>query len=508
MGLPSGYRRLEYIQSSGTQYINTAFNPNQDTRVVISFEPTQTKTWTGAFGARNATNDSEYGVDFPSGTEIRSVFGSETLSIAISGMLARFDVDKNKNICTINGATITNTAQIFQANYPIWIFDKNTAGAKWSPISMKLYSCQIYDNGTLVRDFVPCVNASGEAGLYDLVDKKFYGNAGTGTFISGGYTSLKTGDVLNYAYTGAVQSVTLPKGVYKLEVWGAQGGYRSSSSYGDKGGYSVGTITITQPTHIFIYVGGSGNTGGTSGGFNGGGKRSDYYGGGGASDIRINQDSLYARVIVAGGGGSDGASNKTGMYGGGTTGGSTTANYGTGGYGGTQTGVSSSSWQTTTQSTSTTSQSGAYAGFGFGGNGIYSSSGYGGAGGGGWYGGSGSYPDGSGDDDRGGGGGSGFVWTGLNAPSGYLLGSEYYLTDASTIAGNASMPSTSGGTETGHTGNGYARITAIKVNSLNLPVNIGGTWKDANEAFVNIGGTWKTVEAAFVNIGGTWKELS
>ena len=44
--------------------------------------------------------------------------------------------------------------------------------------------------------------------------------------------------------------------------------------------------------------------------------------------------------------------------------------------------------------------------------------------------------------------------------------------------------------------------------SLNLPVNIGGTWKDANEAFVNIGGTWKTVEAAFVNIDGTQKELS
>ena len=43
--------------------------------------------------------------------------------------------------------------------------------------------------------------------------------------------------------------------------------------------------------------------------------------------------------------------------------------------------------------------------------------------------------------------------------------------------------------------------------TLNLLVNIGGTWKDANEAFVNIGGTWKAVEAAFVNIGGTWREL-
>lgn len=318
---------------------------------------------------------------------------------------------------------------------------------------------------------------------------------------------IKTGDILNYDYTGAVQSVTLPKGIYKLEVWGAQGGYRSSSTYGGKGGYSVGTITLIDKTNIFIYIGGAGNTGGASGGFNGGGARRTYNGGGGASDIRIGQDSLYARVIVAGGGGSDGAKNKTGMYGGGVAGGSTSANYGTGGYGGTQTGVSSSSWQTTTHSTSTTTQAGAYAGFGFGGNGIYKSSGHGGAGGGGWYGGSGSYPDSSGDDDRGGGGGSGFVWTGSNAPSGYLLGSEYYLADASTIAGNASMPNTSGGTETGHTGNGYARITAIKVASLNLPVNIGGTWKDANEAFVNIGGTWKTVEAAFVNIGGIWKEL-
>ena len=226
--------------------------------------------------------------------------------------------------------------------------------------------------------------------------------------------TIKTGDILNYAYTGAVQSVTLPKGVYKLEVWGAQGGSYGTNSTGGNGGYSIGIITLTAETVLYIYVGGQGTYNTTprsfvAGGFNGGGKAGYHYGGsgGGASDIRIGTDSLYSRVIVAGGAG----------------------------------------------------------------------------------------------------GGSGFVWTGSNAPSGYLLGSEYYLTDASTIAGNASMPSTSGGTETGHTGNGYARITAIKVDSLNLPVNIGGTWKEANEAFVNIGGTWKTVEAAFVNIGGTWKEL-
>ncbi len=309
--------------------------------------------------------------------------------------------------------------------------------------------------------------------------------------------AIKTGDILNYDYTGAVQTVTLPKGIYKLECWGAQGGYRSSATHGGYGGYSVGALTLEANTQLFIYSGGSGNTGGTSGGFNGGGSRSTYNGGGGGSDIRIGQDSLYARVIVAGGGGSDGASSKTGGYGGGETGGAATSGYGSGGGAGTQTAGGSGG----------SNNSGT---FGIGGEGLHRSSGYGGAGGGGWYGGGGCYPDSSGDDDKGGGGGSGYVYTSATAtnyPTGCLLNSAYYLTEAQTIAGNTSMPSTTGSTETGHQGNGYVRITVIKVQSLNVPVNIGGAWKDTDSAYVNDGGTWKAIDAAYVNIGGTWKEI-
>ena len=178
------------------------------------------------------------------------------------------------------------------------------------------------------------------------------------------------------------------------------------------------------------------------------------------------------------------------MYGGGTTGGSSSQSYGSGGYGGTQIGVSNSSWQTTTQSTSTTAQSSAYAGFGFGGNGIAYSNGYGGAGGGGWYGGSGTYPDGSGDDDKGGGGGSGYVYTSSTAsnyPSGCLLNSSYYLTDAQTIAGNTAFISPTGTNETGHIGNGYIRITAIEANSGNTLIKTDfTTWKNYKNIFVKI----------------------
>lgn len=150
------------------------------------------------------------------------------------------------------------------------------------------------------------------------------------------------------------------------------------------------------------------------------------------------------------------------MYGGGTSGGTATENFGSGGGGGTQTAGGAGG----------NSNAGT---FGQGGTGLSYSNGYAGAGGGGWYGGGGSYPDTSGDDDRGGGGGSGYIYTSSTAsnyPSGCLLNSSYYLTNAQTIAGNAAFTSPTGTSETGHTGNGYIRITVIKVNSGNTLVKI------------------------------------
>lgn len=336
-------------------------------------------------------------------------------------------------------------------------------------------------------------------------------------------SNLVVNDIINCPYSGAMKSIVLPAGKYKLQVWGAQGGYRSNSSYGGMGGYSIGTITLNKKTTVYVYAGGAGNTAPGSatikvGGFNGGGYRYSYNGGGGASDIRIGQDSLYARVIVAGGGGSDGATSKKGMYGGGETGGSSTENYTASknycGKGGTQTYSGySTAYTITTQATSglnSNTNANYCGGFGFGGGGVYLSNGYGGAGGGGWYGGSGTVPDGSGDDDRGGGGGSGYVYTSSTAsnyPSGCLLNSTYYLTDASTYAGNTSFVGTSGSNETGHSGNGYCRITVLELyTSFAMDVNIGGTWKEADSAFVNIDGSWKEVEGIWTNIGGSWKE--
>lgn len=154
--------------------------------------------------------------------------------------------------------------------------------------------------------------------------------------------TLPVGEVFNFAYTGSVQQVTLPKGKYKLQCWGAQGGSVTGTYAiaGSKGGYSEGVLTLTKTTTLYVFVGGKGtdytssasqtSTSTVNGGWNGGGagKRTSRYnsggtdgrsfprGGGGATDIstvtsavryssgRTTRDSasLLARCIVAGGG--------------------------------------------------------------------------------------------------------------------------------------------------------------------------------------------------------------
>ena len=263
----------------------------------------------------------------------------------------------------------------------------------------------------------------------------------------------------DFNYTGSAQDITLIPGNYKLEVWGAQGGTYSYT--GGVGGYSKGTINLTQDTNMYILVGGQGST---TGGYNGGGNGvSSGRGGGGASDIRIAQNSLYSRVIVAGGGGGCGiaSGNVTPAgCGGGIYGGDGYYNY-TDGSASQRTGQARCGGGAGPDYAGVTWSTGSTASFGQGSN----ASGYScGGGGGGWYGGAGAYDNDSDADGRYGGGGSGYVYTSStvsNYPSGCLLNETYYLTDAQTIAGNTSFTSPTGSNETGHSGNGYARITAV-----------------------------------------------
>ena len=291
------------------------------------------------------------------------------------------------------------------------------------------------------------------------------------------YLTHANNDIMDFNYTGSTQSKTLKPGTYTIECWGGQGG--SYSSYiGGYGGYSKGTITLTKATTVYISVGGAGSSSSTTAGFNGGGTGiSSGRGGGGATDIRIGQNSLYSRVIVAGGGGGAGVAsadaNPCGC-GGGEYGGDGYYNNTTGSY---TTGQNRSGGSASQTAGGITWSTGTQATFGQGGNASGCSCG---GGGGGWYGGGGAYDNDSDSDGRWGGGGSGYVYTSSTAknyPNGCLLNSTYYLTNAQTIAGNTSFTSPTGSAETGHTGNGFCRITNLNPTQYGLYVKTNSGWK-------------------------------
>ena len=255
-----------------------------------------------------------------------------------------------------------------------------------------------------------------------------------------------------------------------MEVWGAEGG--NDSRQGGKGGYSTGTVYLTADQLLYVYVGQRGKdaTDNRGGGWNGGGdagSSGSSGGGGGMTHISTTQNPVdngknakvtaddrnerakdpfwnpEGTIIVAGGGG-----------GGGNSGGTTEQLVG--GYGGGETAGAGGADAAASNGTKTGYKQG------YGEN-RYDVQYYdGGGAGAGWYGGLVRSTN-----DVGGGGGTGYVADKLD---------QYPITHAQTIAGNQEFPTTDGTKkETGHSGDGYAKITFVSENSDVTQLVISGS---------------------------------
>lgn len=485
-------KEIDYISFTGQQYIFSGVTVNGNSTIEITCAYTGTGSDTGAiFGSRtteSGTDSTSFTMFVVNGAIRIDHFGtSKTLDKNKYNPNGKHTYKITPDTVYCDGTKIyTHTVSSNSAPNKLHIGAVCTNGTISKLSNVNIYSFKFYDGSNLILNLIPYKDNNKKYCFKDLVNNKLYYSGAPEELKGFDSNNIKTGDILNFNYTGAVQSITLPKGIYTLECWGAQGGNRSQDSASATvtgsglGGYSIGTLTLTQLTTCYIYVGGQGGMSSSTGnvkvegGFNGGGFASHEStgepgnGGGGATDVRIAQDSLYARIIVAGGGGGSGEDNETGGYGGGETGGAGSGN------------------TSLTQASQTSGGTNSF-GFGLGGN-TYN----GGAGGGGWYGGASRYSVSSystGSDSEGGGGGSGYVYTSSTAknyPSGCLLNSSYYLTDAQTIAGNTSFISPSGSSETGHSGNGYCRITVIECKNTALYTRINNLMKKATAFYFKL----------------------
>lgn len=187
MSLPSGYTQLEYIQSSGTQYIDTGFKPNQDTKIVVSVAFLGS-AGENVLGSRNSSSDAtnRFGIiTFGSSSKIGSFFGSTaTQSISLDSSIHNYTLSKAG--LSVDGASYGGAyTSSFSCTYPITLFAWNNGSNGIVKNSSKIVDCKIFSGEVLVRNFIPCKNSSGVIGLYDVIENQFYQNAGTGSFVAG-----------------------------------------------------------------------------------------------------------------------------------------------------------------------------------------------------------------------------------------------------------------------------------------------------------------------------------
>lgn len=182
MALPSGYTRHQYIQSSGTQYIDTEFVPTANTRIIMDFQLTRTDARCYLLGVNGDFSFQWRGSDSPifrwSGSMVND------FQEGILGAV-RHIVEKNGTKCTIDGAISAYVQDSSLVTMSLYLLACHFDSYANYFASAKLFSCKIYEGRKLVRDFIPCKNAAGTVGLWDDANGKFYTNAGTGTFIAG-----------------------------------------------------------------------------------------------------------------------------------------------------------------------------------------------------------------------------------------------------------------------------------------------------------------------------------
>ena len=199
--LPSEYQQVEYIESTGTQYIDTGINVNTTTsRYETKINPSLVSGTMGIFGTRNyiSSNSSSMNVFIINGAfRLDWLTGAGDYSVNNISSNTEYTISITRGLATINNVDYTSAATTsIDGSYTFYVGNFNNAGSVYSNgFSGKIYYSKLYNNNILVFDGVPCYRKSDNViGMYDLVTNTFFTNAGTGVFLKGNSVQEKLPD--------------------------------------------------------------------------------------------------------------------------------------------------------------------------------------------------------------------------------------------------------------------------------------------------------------------------
>ena len=217
--LPAEYIQLDWIQSTGTQYIDTEVTGGSETYFEVEFiiyNPLSSSSSGAILGSRTAPGVQDYSLATYSPT--RNLYMGVFYNIGITWDERNYIGVYNANLTTgikqtcsyRNGiytdpsgnTTIASLSEPYENQVNVYVFAKNDLDRNIADElgRVRLYYLKLWKGNNLVRNFIPCYRISdGEAGLYDTVNDVFYTNQGTGEFIKGptvGWSGVTCPDIL------------------------------------------------------------------------------------------------------------------------------------------------------------------------------------------------------------------------------------------------------------------------------------------------------------------------
>lgn len=268
--IPSEYQQVAYIESTGTQYIDTEYKPTPKTGVEIDFQFTDLTTqqrvygvhgndsWNGSFSYSfyiNGSNQLAYALKNGTGNWITTSINADKNRHKL-----QFNIkDKKIKIDNFNG-TIADSTRTNTAINNMYIMACNDGNSSFLS-KIKIYSFKIYEDSKLVRNYVPVYRKSdSEIGLYETIEGKFYTNKGTGKFNKG-----VNGSINDISLVDAGTKVTQNKDHTLTSVWAKEykitnlvknGSFENDLDNWEKYNYLDSEATIHTPNTTYKKFGG------------------------------------------------------------------------------------------------------------------------------------------------------------------------------------------------------------------------------------------------------------
>lgn len=194
-GLPSSYTAVNYLQSTGSQWIEMGVAPNQNTKAVLKIKINDlTATGASLIGSRtNINSDDQFttylddygGARFlfrmdgqPKTTSWTGLTTNKIYIVTLSGTEMKAELEDGTAVFSktfsVPDFTSTLTMALFRS--------KGVSGAYFQG---RIYSCKHYSGDKLIQDFQPCLDTNGVPCMFDFVSRKSFYNKGTGSFTWG-----------------------------------------------------------------------------------------------------------------------------------------------------------------------------------------------------------------------------------------------------------------------------------------------------------------------------------